>query len=66
MPWRIAPLYCALIVAYSILISCTMELGENARFKFMIEPVFIALTVIVAYRAFAKGVPRTAEVSDQV
>jgi len=27
-----------------------MELGENLRFKFVIEPVFLALSAIVCYR----------------
>ena len=40
----------AAIVAYTIVIGCAMELGENVRFKFVIEPVFLALLAIVATR----------------
>ncbi len=45
-----APLFMAAIVVYTIAIGCAMELGENVRFKFVIEPVFLALLAIVATR----------------
>jgi hypothetical protein len=38
------------IIAYTILVSCAMELGENVRFKFMIEPLFLILTATLSYR----------------
>ena len=45
-----APLFMAVIIFYTIVIACAMELGENLRFKFVIEPVFLALLAIVATR----------------
>ncbi len=45
-----APLFMAAIICYTIVIACAMELGENLRFKFVIEPVFLALSVIVCFR----------------
>ena len=42
------------ITLYTVLIGCTMELGENVRFKFLIEPAFLALTFIVMYRLVGK------------
>ena len=45
-----APLFMATIVSYTIVVACAMELGENLRFKFVIEPVFLTLTAIVCYR----------------
>jgi len=45
-----AMLFVFMLVAYTILISSTMELGENVRFKFMIEPVFLMLLAVVAHR----------------
>ena len=45
-----APLFMATIVSYTIVVACAMELGENLRFKFVIEPVFLTLLAIVCYR----------------
>lgn len=45
-----APLFMATIVSYTIVVTCGMELGENVRFKFVIEPVFLALSAIVCYQ----------------
>lgn len=42
------------LTLYTVLIGCTMELGENVRFKFLIEPAFLALTFIVQYRLVSK------------
>ena len=54
-----APLFMATIVSYTIVIACAMELGENLRFKFVIEPVFLALFAIVASRVSSRtGVPQ--------
>ena len=49
-----APLFMAAIVFYTIVIGCVMELGENLRFKFVIEPVFLALSAIVCFRLLAQ------------
>ena len=49
-----APLFMATIVSYTIVIACAMELGENLRFKFVIEPVFLALSAIVVFRASSR------------
>ena len=48
-----APLFLAGIVAYTALVGSAMELGENARFKFMVEPALLVLLTIVAQRAVA-------------
>ena len=54
-----APLFMAVMVCYTIAIACAMELGENLRFKFVIEPIFLALLAIVASRIWSRaGVPR--------
>jgi hypothetical protein len=38
-----------------------MELGENLRFKFVIEPVFLALSAIVCYRLFGRRPSRSSK-----
>ncbi len=48
-----APFFMAVTVLYVIVVTSMMELGENTRFKFMIEPAFLALAAIVAYRLWA-------------
>ena len=45
-----APLFMAVIICYTIVTSSAMELGENLRFKFVIEPIFLALSAIVCFR----------------
>ena len=45
-----APLFMAVIICYTIVIACAMELGENLRFKFVVEPIFLALSAIVCFR----------------
>lgn len=54
-----APLFMAVIIFYTIVIACAMELGENLRFKFVIEPVFLALSAIVCYRLFGRRPSRS-------
>ena len=58
-----APLFMAAIVFYTIVIACAMELGENVRFKFVVEPVFLALSAIVCFRLLAPERRRGAEAS---
>ena len=58
-----ATLFMGGIVLYTIVLSCVMELGENVRFKFMIEPVFLTLTAVVGHRLLAR---RTGAPSEMV
>ena len=44
-------LYMAFIIIYTTLISSLFEIGENERFKFLIEPVFWVFLVVLAWRA---------------
>lgn len=43
-------LFLAGLTLYTVLVGCTMELGENSRFKFLIEPAFLTLTFVVLHR----------------
>ncbi len=38
----------ALLLGYTTLVSCCFELGENERFKFMIEPLAVVFLALVA------------------
>jgi len=42
--------YITLMVAYTALAGCAMELGENVRFKFLVEPAFLVLFLVVVRR----------------
>lgn len=44
--------FIAFTIVYTLVISCSMELGENIRFKFPVEPVFLVLGVVVLHRMF--------------
>lgn len=44
------PFFMACLVAYTMVVGCTMELGENVRFKFLVEPLFSVLLLVVLYR----------------
>ena len=59
-----APLFMATIVSYTIVIACAMELGENLRFKFVIEPVFLALSAIVGYRLVSRRLRSSGQYSE--
>ena len=50
-----APFLIAALVAYTTLVSCTMELGENIRFKFMVEPALLVLAAVVLCRATGRA-----------
>lgn len=54
-----APFLIAALVTYTTVVSCTMELGENMRFKFMIEPALLVLAAVVLSRATSRA--RSAE-----
>lgn len=55
-------LFLAGITLYTVLIGCTMELGENVRFKFLVEPAFLILTFVVLRRLVGRvPVPTGAE-----
>ena len=55
-------LFLAGITLYTVLIGCTMELGENVRFKFLIEPAFLALAFVVLHRLLGRAsAPMTTE-----
>jgi hypothetical protein len=44
------------MVAYTAAVGCAMELGENVRFKFPVEPVFLVLFLVVLRRiAFSRS-----------
>lgn len=48
------------IVGYTIIVTSAMELGENVRFKFMIEPAFLTSVAIMAHRRWRKDPARVA------
>ena len=48
------------IVGYTIIVTSAMELGENVRFKFMIEPAFLTSVAIMAHRLWRKDPARVA------
>jgi hypothetical protein len=46
-------LFTAMLIAYTLLVGCTLEFSENSRFKFAIEApmwAFIAATLYRRYR----------------
>lgn len=43
-----------LLVSYTTLVGCLFEFGENERFKFMIEPLFLVLAVAQVYAYLGK------------
>jgi hypothetical protein len=45
------------ITLYTAVVGCTMELGENVRFKFPVEPAFLVLTFVVVSRLAARRPP---------
>ncbi|MDH5591024.1 MAG: hypothetical protein OEZ37_13320, partial [Gemmatimonadota bacterium] len=47
-PRHPAVLYMAGMVGYTVVIGCAMELGENVRFKALVEPVLLVLVLTVA------------------
>jgi len=49
--------FSAFMIAYTTLVSCALEYGENVRFKFLIESVLWAFMVAVAYRCVRKVWP---------
>ena len=42
--------YITVMVAYTAAVGCAMELGENVRFKFLVEPAFLVLFLVVLRR----------------
>jgi hypothetical protein len=42
--------YITAMVAYTVVVGCAMELGENVRFKFLVEPAFLVLLLVVVRR----------------
>jgi len=52
--------WCALIIVYTLLVSITMEYGENDRFKFLVEyPIWLFLPVVFS-RLMLSGTPAPA------
>ncbi len=47
-------LFAALFVAYTTLISCMLEFGENGRLKFATEPILWPFVIAVAYRTLRR------------
>ncbi len=48
---RDAPaLFLAASIFYTTAVGCLMELGENMRFRFMVEPAFIVVFLVVLHR----------------
>ncbi len=45
-------LYMAFIITYTTLVSSLFEVGENERFKFLIEPIFWVFLVSLVYQGF--------------
>ncbi len=56
-------LYLILIVAYTTVVGCTMEYGENTRFKFLIEPALVVLTMALVAR-WSPGAPSQSSASE--
>jgi hypothetical protein len=57
-----APLFgAALLIAYTAAVGSALELGENVRFKFMIEPLLLTVWTVLAVRSWREwrgaGVP---------
>jgi hypothetical protein len=46
-------MFLAAIVAYTAVVGSALELGENSRFKFMVEPALIVLVVVATHRLVA-------------
>jgi hypothetical protein len=43
-----------MLIAYTILVACTLEYGENSRFKFAIEIPMWAFIATILYRRFRR------------
>lgn len=54
---RVAAAALAALVLYTLAVGCAMELGENSRFKFLVEPAFLVLTahVLAGFGAGVRG-----------
>jgi hypothetical protein len=50
-------LFTAFIILYTTVVCCTFEVGENERFKFLVEQLLWAFIVSVLYRSFIKLKP---------
>ncbi len=47
-------LFSAFLIAYTTIVGCALEYGENVRFKFLIEPLLWAFIVGIVYRSARK------------
>jgi hypothetical protein len=51
----------ALLIFYTTVVGSALELGENVRFKFMIEPLLLTVWTVLAVRGWREwkgaGVP---------
>lgn len=46
------------LIVYTVLVGSALELGENVRFKFMIEPLLLTCWTVLAVRALRELAPR--------
>ena len=47
-------LFCAFMIAYTTVVGCSLEYGENVRFKFPVEPLLWAFIGAVGYRSLRR------------
>ncbi|MFQ5506866.1 MAG: hypothetical protein ACE5F1_19005 [Planctomycetota bacterium] len=51
----------SVLIAYTTLVCCCLEYGENNRFKFMVEPLLWVFIVTVFYRVYERRVREKGE-----